>query len=112
MVPHTRVMLVEVAAFPAAGSPGDLPAAEPSGLLAWRCGEPVVCHLRGPFRCRLAWRERRACRGGGGPGSGCSRITSLRPAAAHPGCPTTLTPPLQPSPSGGRRDHVTAANSI
>jgi len=53
-MPGTRVMLVAVAAFPAAISPSDLAAAERAGLPAGRSGEHVVCHLRGPLRCRLA----------------------------------------------------------
>src|SRR6185437_9942622 len=52
-MPSTRVMFVAVAAFPAAVSPGDLPAAERAGLPAGRCGDLAVCHLRDPPRCRL-----------------------------------------------------------
>lgn len=47
MMPGTRVMLVEMAAFPATLGPQDLPAAQRGGprLLSGRFGEPVVCHL-------------------------------------------------------------------
>jgi hypothetical protein len=76
-------MFVAVAAFPAAVSPNDLPAAEWAGLLAVRYGDLAVCHLRDPLRCRMAVRglrwTARVHRTGGGPGSGCSRSGSLRP---------------------------------
>ena len=76
-------MFVAVAAFPAAVSPDDLPAAERAGLLAGRYGDLAICHLRDPLRCRLAVRglrwTARVHRSGGGPGSGCSHSGSLCP---------------------------------
>jgi len=53
-MPGTWIMLVAVASFPAALSPGDRAAAERPGLPAGGCGGHAVCHLRGPLRCRLA----------------------------------------------------------
>jgi hypothetical protein len=50
MMPGSRVMLVEVAAFPATVGPEDRPAAQRAGLglLAGPFGGPVVCHLPDP----------------------------------------------------------------
>src|ERR1700722_20328856 len=59
-MPGTGLMQIAVAAFPAAVSAGDLPAADRAGLPARRCGERVVCHLRAPLHCRLAVRGWRA----------------------------------------------------
>jgi hypothetical protein len=72
-MPGTRAMFVAVAAFPAAVSPGNLPAAERAslGIAAGRCGEIVVCHLGDLLRCRLAVRGWRARRSGCALGSGC-----------------------------------------
>jgi hypothetical protein len=46
MVPGTRIMLVEVAAFPATLGADDLPAAEGAGFPAARCGKCGIRHLR------------------------------------------------------------------
>ncbi len=82
VMPGARVMFVAVAAFPSAVSPDDLPAAERAVLLAGRCGDLTVCHLRDPLRCRLAVRDRsgrRVHRGGGGPAGGCGHSRTLCP---------------------------------
>jgi hypothetical protein len=89
VMPGTRAVLVAVAAFPAAFGPDDFHAAERASPLAGHRDELVLCHLRDPFRCRLAWRGWRSRRSGNsGPGSGCSRDTTLRPATLRPGPPS------------------------
>jgi hypothetical protein len=45
MMPGARIVLVEVAAFPAAFGADDLTAAEVAGLPAARCGNHGVGHL-------------------------------------------------------------------
>jgi hypothetical protein len=45
MMPGPRIVLVEVAAFPAALGADDLTAAEVAGLPAARCGNRGVGHL-------------------------------------------------------------------
>jgi hypothetical protein len=99
VMPGTRVMFVAMAAFPAAVSPDDLPAAERAGPLAGRCGDLAVCHLRDPLCCRLAVRGlrwmARVHRSDGGPGSGYSHSGSLRPRRRA--CATAVL-------SGGRPD--------
>jgi hypothetical protein len=83
MMPVAWVVLVAVAPFPAAISPGEFVAAQRACLLADMAdmgdmaehyGNRVICHLRDPLRCRLAvrvaWRGWCAGRRGGDPGSG------------------------------------------
>jgi hypothetical protein len=84
-MPGIWVVLVLVAPFPAAISPGELRTAERADVLpSLTCGERIVCHLLDPLRrCwPCAWP------GGSGvvvaaPAAGCSRSDQPTPRRAH-----------------------------
>ncbi len=83
-------MLVAMTPLPASIGAGHLGATQRAcllGGLAECYGERAVCHLRDPFRCRLAVRAARrgwvgAGRRGGSPGSGIQSHSQTTPQAA------------------------------